>query len=313
MFLKLFRIFPANLKLFDGEGAGAEGGSSAANPGQAATSQAASSGKPPVVMYGKQPDPAPAGDGTMPNPGETSPGTQGSNSAMTLEQRKEAYQKATREEYKDLFVEDTQAIINKRFKEVKSLETRLGSVQPIIDLLMEKHGAKDLNDLISKVTDESIEDLADKAGLTVEQYKQNQKIISENNQLKSEKRTAEEETATQQKVAGWFEQANAMKTDYPEFDLKLASLNDDFMKLLDAGVQVRAAYEVCYPEKMQSRIAKDIEKNVTANIQAKGTRPTEGGTNQTPGVIVKSDVSKLTKAERADIAKRSAMGEDIRF
>lgn len=55
------------------------------------------------------------------------------------------------------------------------------------------------------------------------------------------------------------------------------------------------------------------EQAVIQNIRAKGTRPTENGISSQSAFTIKDDVSKLTKADRAAIAKRVARGEIIEF
>ena len=50
-----------------------------------------------------------------------------------------------------------------------------------------------------------------------------------------------------------------------------------------------------------------------ANLKAKQSRPAENGTSSKTAVIVKNDVSKLTRAERAEVARRAMLGEHIEF
>ena len=55
------------------------------------------------------------------------------------------------------------------------------------------------------------------------------------------------------------------------------------------------------------------KKNTVAKIKNKSSRPAENGTSSSSSAIVKSDVSNLTKADRAEIARRAAKGEIISF
>ena len=57
----------------------------------------------------------------------------------------------------------------------------------------------------------------------------------------------------------------------------------------------------------------NAEKNTVAKIKNKSSRPAENGTSSSSSAIVKSDVSNLTKADRAEIARRAAKGEIISF
>ena len=55
------------------------------------------------------------------------------------------------------------------------------------------------------------------------------------------------------------------------------------------------------------------EKQVVDGIRAKGARPAEVGMTSSSGFIIKDDASKLTRQDRAEIARRATMGEKIRF
>ena len=58
---------------------------------------------------------------------------------------------------------------------------------------------------------------------------------------------------------------------------------------------------------------KSAAQQVTDNVRARGARPAENGVSSGSGFLVKSDVSKLTKKDRAEIARRAAHGEKIVF
>jgi hypothetical protein len=89
------------------------------------------------------------------------------------------------------------------------------------------------------------------------------------------------------------------------------------MRLLKSGVPVQHAYEVVHINEIKQNnavhVAKQTSKATADNIRARGNRPKENAGSATPGVQYKSDVSKLTKKDRAEIAKRVARGETISF
>ena len=59
--------------------------------------------------------------------------------------------------------------------------------------------------------------------------------------------------------------------------------------------------------------AKTVEQKLTNKIIAGGARPSENGISSQSAAQVKSDVSQLTKADRAEIIRRVQRGEKIRF
>ena len=85
--------------------------------------------------------------------------------------------------------------------------------------------------------------------------------------------------------------------------------------LLNCGV--RTAYEVIHKDEIipaaMHMTAKTVEQKLTNKIIAGGARPSENGNSSQGASVTKSDVSQLTKADRAEIARRVARGEKISF
>ena len=117
--------------------------------------------------------------------------------------------------------------------------------------------------------------------------------------------------------ASWMNQAEQMKSVYPSFDLNIEMQNPRFTDLLKNNVDIRTAYEVLHkdeiiPAAMQFT-AQQVKQKMTNNYIANGARPTENGTMSQSSAIVKSDVSQLSKEDRAEIIRRVQRGEKIRF
>ena len=104
-----------------------------------------------------------------------------------------------------------------------------------------------------------------------------------------------------------------MKADYPDFDLKTEALNKNFIDLLSRGIEMRTAYEVTHLSDIKNKVAQTTQNAVTKTIQATGQRPSENGVSAQSGLVVKSNVKQLTKADRAEIARRVQRGEQIMF
>ena len=93
--------------------------------------------------------------------------------------------------------------------------------------------------------------------------------------------------------------------------------NPKFLELLKNNIDVRTAYEVLHkdeiiPAAMQFT-ARTVEQKITNKIIANGARPPENGMNSRSASLVKSDVSQLSKEDRAEIIRRVQRGEKIRF
>lgn len=224
-------------------------------------------------------------------------------------------------EYKDDYTKATQEIINKRFKETKEMQAKIDSLTPLQEALSLKYGIEDGNiDSIMKAIDSDSEFLAAQAeehGMTVEQYKQFTKLESQNKVLRAAQAQAESQQKADAQIQEWMQQADILKETFPNFDLNEEVKNEAFIGMLKAGVPMEHAFKVAhYDALMQDAIeqnTKATEKAVTENIRAKGNRPQENGTNLGSAFTIKNDVHKLTKEDRAEIARKASRGEYIEF
>lgn len=318
--MKKFNIFPCFLTMFDGGAASGAGGASAAgtgtgdaNGGSASTQQSDTGAK---VILGKPPK----ADTGKAEPKVTT-GTQ-PTAAGEGEDRSAQFKAMIQGDYKDLYDAEVQSIINRRFKETKGLQDSLAAQAPIIDQLSQKYGIQgnDLNALRAAIDDDDAmwAEQAEDAGMTVEQYKQVQKIERENAQLRKNQEDQLAIQRSQQQVQTWLQQAESMKADerFKNFDLrKEISDNPEFLNLLQAGIPVDHAYSVLHlndiTQNAANTAAQQTEKAVTANIRARGNRPAENSASSQAATIYKSDPSKWTDAEFAEAIRRSKRGEKI--
>lgn len=341
--MKSENLLNIRLDLFDGgaaaggDGAGAAAPASQNGDGAKGGSQAApgstrrgKSGEFQNVLFGKQSAPAAAGEGGG-QEGQQQSSVAGSDkdkqpgvttTSDTLEARRKAFQDLVNsEEYKDIYTEETQRIINRRFRETQNLEQQVARNQPIIDMLMQRYKISDGD--IGKLTaaiendDAYWSEAAEEAGMSVEQYKQFQKLQRENAALMRDQQQRRSQQAAQQQLQKWYGEAEQVKGVYPSFDLNAEVKNQQFLSMLKSGVPMQHAYEVVHLDDIKAGVAKmqakATERQVVDGIRAKGARPQENGTTSQSAFTVKDDVSKLTKSERAEIARRVARGEIIKF
>ena len=340
--MKLSDILHVNLCLFDGGAAGAaaagagegtgsgtQGDSQQTDPGatrrgnQTTAAQRRGSGEYSNVKFGKQDQPAAAGgqQANPPDAGEESKKQGVETTSDTLEDKRKAFRALVDGEYKDQYTEDTQRIIDRRFRETKNLETQLSQQKPILDMLMQRYKIADgdLGKLTQAIENDNAywSQAAEEAGMSVEQYKQFQKLQRENAQLLQAQRRSQNQQAAEKQLQKWYQEADAMKADYPGFDLGRESQDPQFLSMLRSGVPVKLAYEVMHMDEIKSTVAQttaqQTEKQVVEGIRAKGARPAENGTSSQSGFVVKDDPAKWTKKDRAEIVRRVQRGEQIKL
>lgn len=340
MFKKKITLKAARLQMFSeggdgGAGAGVGTGDTGAVPGteglsaslQAEINRVSSrrnggkkKGDTPNVVYGKQD----AGTGDDLGNGSVAGGNSNADvttTSNTLEERRARYNEMTRKggEYHDLFAEDTQRMINTRFKEMKNLENTVNTQKPIMDMLMQKYNITDGDaaKLLKAIeTDDKYwEEAAEEAGMTVEQYRTYQKMARENEELRKAQQIAQGRQNMENQLQKWYEEGEKVKSVYPNFDLRAESQNRDFLQLLQAGIPIQKAYETIHLDELISGAsivsARQAEQRTVNNIKNRASRPAENINSSQSTTVVKSDPSKFTKADRAEIIRQVERGKSI--
>ena len=134
-------------------------------------------------------------------------------------------------------------------------------------------------------------------------------------------------------------EAEGVRAVYPDFDLAAALSHPVLGALLrgEAKPSLRQLYEVVHLEDItagrvasavQAQVAeavtsavaeavaaavKETEERVLSHIRARGQRPSEVGAASGAGIRMHPAVNRLTRRERAMLAKRAENGETIQF
>ena len=307
-------LFPMilNLQLF-AEGTGGGDGGTGAEGAMGATATAAMSQKGarnPLanVKYGIQEEAS-----------TESPSPEVKTTAT--EDRNARFEALIKGEFKDLYDARMQDTIQKRLKGSKETVDKYNALTPTLEMLAKKYGV-DANNIeaLNKAIEEDdsyYEEEALEKNMSVQQLKEIKKMERENADLKRQMAEQERRDNADRLYSKWMNESEAMKSVYPSFDLRTELQNPRFTDLLRNNVDVRTAYEVLHkdeiiPAAMQFT-AKTVEQKLTNKIIANGARPVENGNSSQASTVVKSDVSQLSKADRAEIIRRVQRGEKIKF
>ena len=261
-----------------------------------------------------------SGGGTAADAGQQTGGeqAQGQNAQPdAAAERKSNWEKA-KQEFKDFYTSDTQRIIDSRFRQTKELEAANGKYQQLTAKVAARYGVDPANvdalmDAIGK--DQSfLQEQADRAGMTLQQYQQLTDLKMQNAQLMAAQQAAQQRAAMVQRLEA--EEAQ-VKEVYPTFDLEKEAGNPEFAALLKRGVSMKQAFEVLHMDElmqgaMQYTAAK-VQQTTARNIQARQARPDEGAAAKAAPVTSKVDVHKMTKADREKIAQEVMRGKVISF
>ena len=336
--MRNYKLLKVDLKLFDGA-AGAPAGGDAGAGAQAAegalpkaetnsrpgSSRRARTGAFDNVVFGKQEDASAAETASSSDAGNSGEGNASKSGVSTtsdaLEAKRAAFKEMIDGEYKDVYAEMFQQAFNRRFKETKGMEQSLNDQKPIMDILAQRYNVEDGDPakLLAAIEQDNSywESAAEEAGLTVEQFKAMKKLERENAELQRMRQREAGEQEAQRRVNAWYAESEKVKELYPTFDFRTEIADRDFQGLLRSGLSVQQAYELKHMDEIKANAARvaaqTTGQQMAAKIQTKAARPKENGTSSQSAVIVKNDVHSLTRAERAEIARRAARGEIMKF
>lgn len=291
-----------NLRLFD-EGAGSGADGSAATGAESQT-------QPQKIVYGKAPE------------AQETAAEGGAQKGAEERNFDEEFDKLIKGEYKDAYSKKVQKTINKRFAETKSLQEQLDSRNGVMEALATKYGveASDVEGILKAINDDNAywEQEAEKEGVPVEQYKRMKTLESQNASYIRAQQEAQARAAADATVAKWQAEAEEFRNIVPDFNLETEiTENPDFVRLIQTGVGIKAAYNATHMDDILSgamhKTAQTVAEKIAKGREAKAARPAENGTAAQNGVLYKTDVNKLTAADREEIARRAARGETIIF
>lgn len=124
--------------------------------------------------------------------------------------------------------------------------------------------------------------------------------------------------AAEQAAARWAREADDLTAQCPDFDLGAALDDAQFCTLLRAGIDVRTAWFALHAQAMLTaacaQAGRSAEQRVAEHIRARGLRPAENGLGGGgAGIVVRPDVSRMSRADRAALAARAERGERVKL
>lgn len=286
--------FKLNLHAFEGDGGAASGAAGASgDAGQAAAGNGAS-----LITDGNLPD-ATAAAGT----------------------EFDTFISGHQDEAKKWFDTKFQEVFNKRFKDYKSMEGRVKAGDQVMQMLATKYGIEDASDIKSitqalKDDDFLYAERAEANGRTIDEQRNWDNLERENREFREAQKQAERREQIDRQMAEWDKQSANLKALFPSFDLDTELRNPDFESALRSGLSMERAFYAVHGDEIVSgamqTTANAVRSATVQDMAARRSRPRENAIGSQAAAKVSKDVHKLSKQERAEIAKRSMFG-DVRF
>ena len=245
---------------------------------------------------------------------------------QTVEQaQEESFEDLIKGRFKGEFEQRVQGIIQDRLRGSREREAK---VSPILERIAQRYGIDtadmanlDLNALSEAIDSDTsqYEEEAMEKGIDVDVLAKVKKLERMEAQQQREAHEREQQAQIERHLQTMVQQGEEVKKLYPAFDLQAELQNPAFVRLTapGVGVDVRTAYEVVHRDEMRGAemqyAAQKSAQRIAASVQANGRRPAENGAAGAPGAMNKSDPTKLSKEDRAEIKRRVLAGEKIVF
>lgn len=280
---------------------------------------------------GKNLSPAPSADDGADDgkQGQTGEGEQAEKKAADPAEKRRAFGQLMQGEYAAEFEEAMQRAAQVAAQSIQNNP----QVKALMDALGEAYGVDTSSpDSLAALTDAVkngkvkndayYETLAAEKGISVKTAREMDRMEGELQRANAEKQRAEQMRAAaehQQRVAAvqaqWQAEAERLQQKYPSFALDEVLNNPAVADMIRRGIGLEAAYRAAYfdqlIENQTALTAKQVEQGVAARIQQRGQRPTENGVRPGGAAETKVDVEHMTRAQRAELARRARRGERI--
>lgn len=218
-----------------------------------------------------------------------------------------------------------QETVKNRLRQSKQAEDTLEKLKPALDLLSSRYKVDPSNveSLAAAIVDDSAyyEDKALEMGVDTETAKRIDQIERENERMKREREMTIEQQKVQAHIAKLGLQAEALKAQFPSFDLRTEMQNPVFVRLTapDSALSLEDAYFAVHRKEiqaasMQVAAQKALEK-ASSSVQSGQKRPIENGASLQAASVTTFDYSKASKEQREELKNKirlaAARGEKI--
>ena len=201
------------------------------------------------------------------------------------------------------------------------MEGRVKAGDQVMQMLATKYGIEDASDIKSitqalKDDDFLYAERAEANGRTIDEQRNWDNLERENREFREAQRQAERREQIDRQMAEWDKQSANLKALFPSFDLDTELRNPDFESALRSGLSMERAFYAVHGDEIVSgamqTTANAVRSATVQDMAARRSRPRENAIGSQAAAKVSKDVHKLSKQERAEIAKRSMFG-DVRF
>lgn len=219
-----------------------------------------------------------------------------------------------RGKYKDQYAKRFKAGYERRSRGLHQAKSTLDRMSPVMDRVLARYGAKDLEDLNSKLDNDEdfIRAKAAEKGMSEDAYRE---YLGMEERVRASER-ADADRLRNEQLEKWWREGEEVKAVYPEFDLAAEMQgNDEFFDLINHGVPMMHAYRTIHFDDLvvgaTAQARREGASQAVEHIRSNKKRPSENGAGKGSPGKTKFDIGSLTSAQMDELERRAAHGERI--
>lgn len=238
---------------------------------------------------------------------------------MPPEGAKPTFDELIKGEYKEEYERRVKAQLDRRFKVQEAILQRQKALEPAIELLARRYGVEpgDAQALAQAIENEAPQEAPANGEEDLDALKREKQLQRESCTLQRVREQQQSQQQAQRIYDGWMRETQEAQKIYPSLDFHQEAQNDDFLRLLRAGVGVQHAYEVIHRDQVvggaMAYTARQVAQRVASDIQARGARPQENGASRNTASAGGLRAGELSNQEVLELAQRAKKGINTRF
>lgn len=231
-------------------------------------------------------------DGTESAPAEQSDTTTDAVETTPTTRKQREFRALIAGQYKEEYAAATRHMLDKRFKHYKAMEADQAALQPMVTALHGYFGTDTPDSLLSAMKEHYRSSAAAR-----------EQTLAALRKLRAVREGFGIHLAAEAQLRDWQSQAERVRQLYGDFDLVQAAADPAFLAMLKAGVSMDKAWMALNMPALYVHTA----------VPAPVVRPPENGNSGRSGLLPGRDVSRMSRDQRAELARRSMKGETIRL
>lgn len=208
-----------------------------------------------------------------------------------------------------------QETVQKRVSKLKGADDAMKALSPALEMMAKRYGvdANDYSALSNAMLDDDAfyQQRALDMGVSVDVAKRLDQAERLEQARQRDEELSEQERQIREHLAGLYQQAEALKQRFPDFDLDREMQNRDFVYMTQpgSGLSVEDAYFAIHRQELMESAKQSAQRAMASTIASGQMRPNETGTKKAGSAPAARP--NMSKEHREELKQRFRNGERI--